>query len=85
MARLGAGASRVGRVPDLARPGSGAEASGEGRRAKARLYGDGAVGGVETAVEAVVGYWDDFSDVVEVALKDAPQLRETRGMQEAGS
>ena len=69
----------------MARLGSGAEASGEGRRAMARLYGDGAVGGVETAVEAVLGYWEDFSDVVEVALEDAPQLRETLGMQEAGS
>ena len=39
----------------------------------------------DTAVEAVAGYWEDFSDVVEVALEDAPQLRETLGMQEAGS
>jgi hypothetical protein len=39
----------------------------------------------DTAVEAVAGYWEDFSEVVEVALEDEPQLRETLGMQEAGS
>lgn len=39
----------------------------------------------DTAVEAVAGYWEDFSDVVEVALEDEPQLREVLGMQEAGS
>ncbi len=39
----------------------------------------------DTAVEAVAGYWEDFSDVVDVALEDAPQLRETLGMKESGS
>lgn len=39
----------------------------------------------DTAVEAVGGYWEDFSDVAEVALEDRPQWREILGMTEAGS
>ena len=38
----------------------------------------------DTAVEVVAGWWEDFSDVADVAL-DTPQLREKLGMQQAGS
>lgn len=39
----------------------------------------------DAAAEAVGGYWEDFSDVAEVALEDRPQWREILGMTEAGS
>ena len=39
----------------------------------------------DTAVEAVAGYWEDFSDVAAVALEDEPQLQEVLGMKQAGS